>query len=200
MFCGSSMPADMKSGSLIWWSAGLSEMRGAHSKHNLSRVFQQYIFSVIDILVGISSETRGGKDKALWCFGEDITPALQRVPRTSGVGSLPLPEGTRWWETVLFSSLPALPPLQNTTLCPGSAGSVFGVSVASRTFCLPTFPLPSAPLVPGLGFCVFVAAPSPHPVLLCRCGGEADADRMSSRDLTGAPFNFVCGHGYLIFI
>ena len=50
MFCSSSMPADMKSGSLIWWSAGLSEMRGAHNKHNLSRVFQQYIFSVIDIL------------------------------------------------------------------------------------------------------------------------------------------------------
>ena len=47
------------------------------------------------------------------------------------------------------------------------------VSVVSRAFFLPTFPLPLVPLVPGPRFCVSLVAPSPHPVpRLRRCGGD----------------------------
>ena len=118
-----------------------------------------------------------------------------RLPQDLRAGSLPLTAGTRWWGTALSSSLPALPPLQNTKLCPGRAGSVFGLVWSQEHFSFQPSHCPWCPWFLDLDS-VYPWWPH-HPTLVLGSAGVAGT---SSHDLAGAPLNFVCGHGHLIFI
>ena len=140
------------------------------------------------------SPFQGRKDKALWCFSKDITPASQRVPGPQGGLTAPDYRHQAVGNSSLF--LPSCPasPAKHQTLS-WQSRLCFGVSVVSRTFFLPTFPLPSVPLVPGPRFCV--SWRPHHSTLFLGSTGVAET---SSHDLAGAPLNFVYGHGHLIFI
>ena len=197
MFCGSSMPADMKSVSLLWWPMGLSEMQeGAHSKHS-SVLTSILCFKTVsdwhpsrNLLWNTRQEGQGPP-----VFQQGYNPSIAEGPRTSGRAHCPwlqAPGGGKQFSLPPF--LPCLPCKTPNSVLAEQALSL-GLVWSQERFSFQPSHCPRCPWFLALDS-VYPWRPH-HSTLFLGSTGVAET---SSHDLAGASLNFVHGHGHLIFI